>query len=31
LGGEMTGHGHQPPQGGMVEMVGQWHPGRLGP
>jgi len=31
LGGEMAGHGHQTPQGGMVEMVGQRHPRRLGP
>jgi hypothetical protein len=30
LGGEMTGHGHQTPQGGMVVMVGQGHPERLG-
>lgn len=31
LRGEMAGHGHQTRQGGLVEMVGQGHPGRLGP
>jgi hypothetical protein len=31
LGGEMPGHGHQPPEGSVVEMVGQGHPRMLGP